>query len=98
MSYIDYANNFWARGSYSPYSAGQIALFFIILDAANKAYWEEWIPISLSTIASKAQMSRAGIMKAKDELVARGILDYRVSGEKKRGEFKLLANEKQRKS
>ena len=98
MSYIDYANNFWARGSYSPYSAGQIALFFIVLDAANKSFWEEWIPISLSVIASRARMSKVGIMKSKDELVARGILDYRVSGDGKTGEFKLLANEIHRKS
>jgi len=95
MKYLDYINAFWHEAYSRPFSAGQIALYFAILDSVNHNFWQEWTSISLHMMACRIDMTVAGTQKAKEALVKRGIIDYRIGENGNCGEIKLLIPKKE---
>jgi hypothetical protein len=82
MSYISEINSFWDLTSTNPLSTGQVALWFALMHINNRCNWTEWFQVSNQVLSVLTGMSRSGILKARNELKQRGLIDFKERGTK----------------
>ncbi|MCI8801070.1 MAG: hypothetical protein HFH88_14855 [Lachnospiraceae bacterium] len=82
MTYIDLINSFWDSATTNPLSTGQVSLYFALLHVCNRSYWTEWFPAPNQVLSVLTGLSRSGILKARNELKQRGLVDFRERGTK----------------
>lgn len=82
MSYIDLINSFWDSATTNPLSTGQVSLYFALLHVCNRSNWIEWFAAPNQVLSVLTGMSRSGILKARNELKQRGLIDFRERGTK----------------
>ena len=82
MTYIDLINDFWTAAAVNPFSQGQVSLYFVLLHICNKGRWPEWFQVSNPVLTVLSGLSRSGILRAREELRQRGLIDYRENGTK----------------
>ena len=66
----------------NPGSSGQLALMWALVYVANKCRWKEWFTVPSITLMNLTGLSRQGILKARNQLRQRGLIDYRERGSK----------------
>ena len=66
----------------NPGSSGQLALMWALVYVANKCRWKEWFTVPSITLMNLTGLSRQGILKARNQLRQRGLIDYRERGTK----------------
>ena len=66
----------------NPGSSGQLALMWALVYVANKCRWKEWFTVPSITLKNLTGLSRQGILKARNQLRQRGLIDYRERGTK----------------
>lgn len=94
MNYITIINNFWDYATTNPLPTGQVALYFALMHINNKCNWAEWFQAPNQVLSVLTGMSRSGILKARNELKQRGLIDFRERGTKATS-YMLIANSKQ---
>ncbi len=82
MTYIDLINSFWDMATTNPLSTGQVSLYFALLHVCNRSYWTEWFQAPNQVLSVLTGLSRSGILKARNELKQRGLIDFRERGTK----------------
>lgn len=82
MTYIDLINSFWDMAMTNPLSTGQVSLYFALLHVCNRSYWTEWFQAPNQVLSVLTGLSRSGILKARNELKQRGLIDFRERGTK----------------
>lgn len=82
MNYIAEINSFWDSTILNPLSTGQVALWFGLMHINNKCNWTEWFTVSNQVLSIHTGLSRSGILKARNELKQRGLIDFRERGTK----------------
>lgn len=82
MSYIDLINSFWDSATTNPLSTGQVSLYFALLHVCNRSNWIEWFAAPNQVLSVLTGLSRSGILKARNELKQRGLIDFRERGTK----------------
>ena len=82
LSYIDLINSFWNLATTNPLSTGQVSLYFALLHVCNRSNWTEWFQAPNSVISVLTGLSRSGILKSRNELKQRGLIDFRERGTK----------------
>ena len=82
LTYIDLINDFWTAAAVNPFSQGQVSLYFVLLHICNKGRWPEWFQVSNPVLTVLSGLSRSGILRAREELRQRGLIDYRENGTK----------------
>ncbi len=82
MTYIDLINSFWDSATTNPLSTGQVSLYFALLHVCNRSYWAEWFQAPNQVLSVLTGLSRSGILKARNELKQRGLVDFRERGTK----------------
>ncbi|WP_097003906.1 hypothetical protein [Lacrimispora amygdalina] len=82
MNYIAEINSFWDSIILNPLSTGQVALWFGLMHINNKCNWTEWFTVSNQVLSIHTGLSRSGILKARNELKQRGLIDFRERGTK----------------
>lgn len=82
MNYIDLINLFWDSATTNPLSTGQVSLYFALLHVCNRSYWTEWFAAPNQVLSVLTGLSRSGILKARNELKQRGLIDFRERGTK----------------
>ena len=82
MTYIDLINSFWDMATTNPLSTGQVSLYFALLHVCNRSYWTEWFQAPNQVLSVLTGLSRSGILKARNELKQRGMIDFRERGTK----------------
>lgn len=82
MTYIDLINYFWDSATTNPLSTGQVSLYFALLHVCNRSYWTEWFSAPNQVLSVLTGLSRSGILKARNELKQRGLIDFRERGTK----------------
>lgn len=82
MNYIDLINSFWDSATTNPLSTGQVSLYFALLHVCNRSYWTEWFAAPNQVLSVLTGLSRSGILKARNELKQRGLIDFRERGTK----------------
>lgn len=82
MNYIAEINSFWDSTILNPLSTGQVALWFGLMHINNRCNWTEWFTVSNQVLSIHTGLSRSGILKARNELKQRGLIDFRERGTK----------------
>lgn len=82
MSYIDLINSFWDSATTNPLSTGQVSLYFALLHVCNRSNWIEWFAAPNQVLSVLTGLSRSGILRARNELKQRGLIDFRERGTK----------------
>lgn len=82
VTYIDLINSFWDSATTNPLSTGQVSLYFALLHVCNRSYWTEWFQAPNQVLSVLTGLSRSGILKARNELKQRGLVDFRERGTK----------------
>lgn len=82
MNYIALINSFWDSAILSPLSTGQVSLYMALLHINNRSNWIEWFTAPNQVLSVLTGLSRSGILKARNELKQRGLIDFRERGTK----------------
>lgn len=82
MNYINIINAFWDSATTNPLSTGQVSLYMALLHVCNRSSWTEWFQAPNQVLSVLTGLSRSGILKARNELKQRGLLDFRERGTK----------------
>lgn len=95
MNYIALINSFWDSATTNPLSTGQVSLYFALLHVCNRSNWTEWFQAPNQVLSVLTGMSRSGILKARNELKQRGLIDFRERGTKATIYCVTMSNSKQ---
>lgn len=82
MTYITIINSFWDSATTNPLSTGQVSLYFALLHVCNRSNWTEWFQAPNQVLSVLTGLSRSGILKARNELKQRNLIDFRERGTK----------------
>lgn len=82
MNYIAEINSFWDSIAINPLSTGQVTLWFALMHINNKCNWIEWFTVPNQVLSVHTGLSRSGILKARNELKQRGLIDFKERGTK----------------
>ena len=82
MNYITLINSFWDLAMTNPMATGQVSLYFALLHICNRSNWPEWFQAPNQVLSVLTGMSRSGILKARNELKQKGLIDFRERGTK----------------
>ena len=80
--YITLINSFWNSAMMNPLSKVQVSLYFALLHICNRSYWTEWFQAPNQVLSVLTGLSRSGILKARNELKQRGLIDFKERGTK----------------
>lgn len=95
MNYIALINSFWDSATTNPLSTGQVSLYFALLHVCNRSNWTEWFQAPNQVLSVLTGMSRSGILKARNELKQKGLIDFRERGTKATIYCITMSNSKQ---
>ena len=76
MKYFDYFNHFWDECRREPFTLSEISMFHYLLNEANHQRWQMPIRCNTSIMCLMMKTSKQNIVKARDHLKARGIIDF----------------------
>ena len=74
-------------------SAMGIALWHALMQIASRSGWQPELRVSLSTLVGRSSLSRTSVYKERDILRRYGLIDYRMSGGRGTGIYKLQSFE-----
>ena len=94
MNYISLINLFWDSAMTNPLSTGQVSLYLALLHVCNRSNWTEWFQVPNQVLSVLTGLSRSGILKARNELKQRGVIDFKERGTKATL-YKIIAESKQ---
>lgn len=94
MNYISLINLFWDSAMTNPLSTGQVSLYMALLHVCNRSNWTEWFQVPNQVLSVLTGLSRSGILKARNELKQRGVIDFKERGTKATL-YKIIAESKQ---
>ena len=95
MNYIAQINAFWDSATTNPLSTGQVSLYFALLHVCNRSNWTEWFVAPNQVLSVLTGLSRSGILKARNELKQRGLIDFQEKATKATKYKVTMANSKQ---
>ena len=82
MNYIAQINAFWDSATTNPLSTGQVSLYFALLHVCNRSNWIEWFAAPNQVLSVLTGLSRSGILKERNELKQRGLIDFQEKATK----------------
>ena len=82
MSIYDFLMLFWLRNEYDQCSLSEVALYFCLLHEANRQHWVSPFKVSTQMLTARLGTSKQNVMKARDSLMRRGLINY-VKGDGK---------------
>lgn len=82
MNYLTMINAFWDLATINPLSTGQVSLYFALLHVCNRSSWTEWFQAPNQVLSVLTGLSRSGILKARNELKQKGLIDFKERGTK----------------
>lgn len=95
MNYITIINAFWDLATTNPLSTGQVSLYFALLHVCNRSNWTEWFQAPNQVLSVLTGLSRSGILKARNELKQKGLIDFKERGTRATLYKLIIANSKQ---
>jgi len=72
-------------------STGQIALWYSLMSIDNMTGWQEWFTVANQTLQLMSGMSKAGLDKARGELINKGLIQYKTGSTKQAGKYRLVS-------
>ena len=99
MSIFDYMNHFWFENESEPCSLSETALYFYLMYEANRQHWAMPFKVSTQMLVARLNTSKQNVMKAREGLRKRGLIDFsKGEGKGKLALYRLLLSETQSQS
>lgn len=76
MNYIKQLNEFYSTLDYKPLSANSIAIYFILLQVANKTGWIDKFKVANTVLMSKCDLNMQKLIRARTSLINQGYIQY----------------------
>ena len=76
MIIYDYMNHFWFENENDPCSLSEGVLYFYLLYEANRQHWVKPFKVSTQMLVARLNTSKQNVMKAREGLKKRGLIDY----------------------
>ena len=76
MGIYDYMNHFWFENENDPCSLSEGVLYFYLLYEANRQHWVTPFKVSTQMLAARLNTSKQNVMKARDGLRKRGLINF----------------------
>lgn len=76
MNYIKQLNEFYSTLDYKPLSANAIAIYFILLQVANKTGWIDKFKVANTVLMSKCDLNMQKLIRARNNLINQGYITY----------------------
>jgi hypothetical protein len=73
-----------------PLTANEIALYFILLDKANRQLFPEWLPLCFPPMQEEIGLTRWAMERARDGLISKGYIKYRAGNRGKKPSCQIL--------
>ena len=74
----EYINRFWAEAERSPFNPSEVALYHYLLYEANRLRWNMPFACHTAIICVRLSTTKQNICKARQHLVERGLIEFRV--------------------
>lgn len=68
MTYIEIINRFWKIHQFDHFSSAEIAVYFYLLNMANRNMWEDEIAVATAELCASIGMRRSTIIRARQSL------------------------------
>ena len=75
MGIYDYMNHFWFENENDPCSLSETSLYFYLLYEANRQHWVMPFKVSTQMLVARLNTSKQNVMKAREGLKKRGLID-----------------------
>lgn len=99
MGIYDYMNHFWFENENDPCSLSEATLYFYLLYEANRQHWASPFKVSTQMLAARLNTSKQNVMKARDGLRKRELIDFsKGEGKGKPALYTLRLSEEQSQS
>ena len=99
MGIYDYMNHFWFENENDPCSLSEATLYFYLLYEVNRQHWASPFKVSTQMLAARLNTSKQNVMKARDGLRKRGLIDFsKGEGKGKPALYPLCLSEEQSQS
>lgn len=76
MNYIRQLNEFYSTLDYKPLSANAIAIYFVLLQIANKTGWIDKFRVANTVLMSKCDLDMQKLIRARTSLINKGYITY----------------------
>ena len=76
MGIYDYMNHFWFENENDPCSLSESVLYFYLLYEANRQHWVTPFKVSTLMLVARLNTSKQNVMKAREGLRKRGLIDF----------------------
>ncbi|GAV21584.1 hypothetical protein [Carboxydothermus pertinax] len=96
MNYIKELNAFRDWAVINRPSTGQVALWYTLISICNMTGWQEWFTVPNQTLQLMTGLSRQGLEKARNQLIQRGLIEYRKGTSNQAGRYRIIPFEKQK--
>lgn len=77
MTYIEIINRFWKIHQFDHFSSAEIAVYFYLLNIANRNMWEDEIAVATAELCASVGMRRSTIIRARQSLREKGLIECR---------------------
>lgn len=77
MTYIEIINRFWKIHQFDHFSSAEIAVYFYLLNMANRNMWEDEIAVATAELCASIGMRRSTIIRARQSLREKGLIECR---------------------
>lgn len=91
MNYLQELNAFRDWSLLNHPSTGQVALWYSLMSINNMTGWQEWFTVANQTLQLMTGMSKAGLDKARTQLINKGLLLYQSGNTRQAGKYKLVS-------
>jgi hypothetical protein len=91
MNYLHELNAFRDWSLLNHPSTGQVALWYSLMSINNMTGWQEWFTVANQTLQLMTGMSKAGLDKARTQLINKGLLLYQPGSTRQAGKYKLVS-------
>ncbi len=76
MNYIKQLNEFYPTLDYKPLNAEAIAIYFCLLQIANKTGWIDQFRVANTVLMSKCNIDKQKLTRAREKLISQGYITY----------------------
>jgi len=76
MNYIKQLNEFYPTLDYKPLNAEAIAIYFCLLQIANKTGWIDQFRVANAVLMSKCNIDKQKLTRAREKLISQGYIKY----------------------
>ncbi len=67
---------FWRENEYEPFSTAEIAMYFFLIDRANRRRWQMPFKCPTSAVSAAIKVTRQTVVNARESLRERNLITY----------------------